>query len=522
LRDDVGTPLASAAVTISVRGADGEALHLGPASACDGPPSNPPRGTNETIGIETDRLGAFCVRVAPDRLPSGALLRLEHVGSEGLDAARRDVPIDGLLGAPLLTWDPRPDALDLDTPRLLVHVVASAPGTDAEPVPAAGVALALEDETGRRLGAARSDGSGRAFFDVASSDLGAPGPGELVARTVAGAGSHEPLRAPVLRHVRVSLVVAQPAAPVVPHDGYVFDVGVETSRGAARSGAVEARVGGEPVGAAGVRDGRARVPVAFDVPAATTLPITFQYLPDDPSLRPGAPTLLQVSVRPPSLWRRAPLLALVALLALWTARGWRRAPAPPRPEVRPLPSLSFEGREGIIEGPSTGGEGWRGQIIDAHSAEPLAGARVAIVRRSFQGERPLAEATSDAQGMFALDVPFEPHATLVVEGPLHRRLERPSPKPGHVIVALVARRRALLDALVRAARRAGGPWKTDPTPAQVAHAAQIAGQAPTVDWARAVEGAAFGPEPVDAVAEAHVVALAPESPPSIGPPLRPH
>ncbi|HEU4538342.1 MAG TPA: hypothetical protein VFS00_29680, partial [Polyangiaceae bacterium] len=186
LRDDVGAPLASAVVILSVRGAGGEVRSLGAPFACDGAPSNPPRATNETIAVETDHFGAFCVRVMADRLPSGALLRLEHAGSEGLDAARRDVPIDGLLGAPLLTWDPRPDALDLDAPRAHVNVLASAPGTDAEAAPAAGVALALEDEAGRRLATARSDGSGRALFDVASSELGAPGAGELVARPVAG------------------------------------------------------------------------------------------------------------------------------------------------------------------------------------------------------------------------------------------------------------------------------------------------------------------------------------------------
>jgi hypothetical protein len=435
---------------------------------------------------------------------------------------RREVAVDGLLGAPILSWDPRPDAIDLDVPRLHVNVVASAPGGEAEAAAAAGVALVLEDEGGRRLGTARSDAAGRALFDIASSELGPPGAGELVVRPVAGAGVHEPLRGPVLRHARVSLVVAQPSGPVVPHDGYVFDVAVETSRGPARSGAVEARVGGEPVGTAGVREGRARLPVAFDVPSAATLPVTFQYLPDDPALRAGEPATLQVPVRPPSLWRRAPLLALVALLALWTARGWRRAPAPPRPEPKPATSAAPIGREGVIEIASASGEGWRGQVVDAHGAEAVAGARVAVVRRSFQGERVVAEAKTDAQGMFVLEAPFEPHATLVVEGRLHRRLERPAPKPGHVIVALVARRRALLDGLVRAARRAGGPWKTDPTPAQIANAAQLAGHGATAAWAHAVEGAAFGPEPVDATAEAQVLALAPEAPPSIGPPLRPH
>ncbi|HEU4404011.1 MAG TPA: hypothetical protein VFS43_01770 [Polyangiaceae bacterium] len=522
MRDDVGVPLAGAAVIISARGAGDEPLRLGPPSACDVAPAGAPRASGDGVAVETDRAGGFCVRVQPDRLPSGAVLRLEHRGGEGLDAARREVAVDGLLGAPILSWDPRPDVLDLDAPRLHVNVVASAPGAEAEAAPAAGVALVLEDEGGRRLGTARSDGAGRALFDLASSELGPPGAGELVVRPVAGAGAHEPLRTPVLRYARVSLVVAQPPGPVVPHDGHVFDAAVETSRGPARSGAVEARVGGEPVGAAGVREGRARVPVAFDVPAAATLPITFQYLPDDPALRAGEPATLQVPVRPPSLWRRAPLLALVALLALWTARGWRRAPAPARPEPRPASAPLPVGREGVIEGPSAGGEGWRGQVVDAHGAEAVAGARVAVVRRTFQGERVVAEAVTDAQGMFALDAPFESHATLVVEGPLHRRLERPAPKPGHVIVALVARRRALLDALVRSARRAGGPWKSDPTPAQVALAAQAAGQAPTEAWARAVEGAAFGPEPVDAAAEAQIAALAPEQPPSIGPPLRPH
>jgi hypothetical protein len=265
------------------------------------------------------------------------------------------------------------------------------------------------------------------------------------------------------------------------------------------------------------------VPVVFDVPAATTLPVTFHYLPDDPALRAGAAATLQVAVRPPSLWRRAPLLALVAVLALWTARGWRRAPAPPKAAERPGAPAAPAGREGVFEGGPAAEGGWRGLVLDAHTAEPVAGARVAAVRRSFQGERLVLEAVTDARGAFALDAPRDPHATLVVEGPLHRRLERPAPKPGHLTIAVVARRRALLDALVRAARRAGGPWKSDPTPAQIAFAARASGQATTESWARAVEAVAFGPAPVDAATDARVAALAPEGagPPAVPPP-RPH
>jgi hypothetical protein len=521
LHDDVGTPLPGAPLTISAQGPGNEPLRLSPVSACDQTPPGSVHAAGEGVSLETNRAGGFCVRILRERLPGGTRLQIQPRGGEGFDAPPREFVVEGVLSAPILSWDPRPEGVDLDVHRVTVNVVATEPGEEVEAAPAEGVALAIEDETGKRLGAARTDGTGRAIFDLATSEFGPPGAGELVVRPVANAGAYEPLRGPVLRTARVSLVVAQPAGPVVPHDGYAFDVAVETSRGPARSGAVEAHVGDEAVGAAAVRDGRARVPIAFEVPAAATLPVTFQYLPDEPSLRAGAAVTLQVPVRPPSLWRRAPLLALVAALALWTARGWRRAPAPPKPEPK-LPSLPLPvGQEGVVEGPPTG-DGWRGQVVDAHSAEALAGARVAVVRRSFQGEQLVGEATTDAQGAFSIEAPFESHATLVVEGPLHRRLERPAPRPGHLVVALVARRRALLDALVRTARRAGGPWKADPTPAQIASGARAAGQLATVDWAQAVEGAAFGPEPVDAAVEAQVASLAPEVAPSIGPPLRPH
>ena len=76
-------------------------------------------------------------------------------------------------------------------------------------------------------------------------------------------------------------------------------------------------------------------------------------------------------------------------------------------------------------------------------------------------------------------------------------------------IALVTRKRKLLERLVAWARRMGSPYdaRPEPTPGHVRRAAkdgQVAG------WAAAVEQAAFGGGDVDERVELEVSALAPE------------
>ena len=100
-------------------------------------------------------------------------------------------------------------------------------------------------------------------------------------------------------------------------------------------------------------------------------------------------------------------------------------------------------------------------------------------------------------------------ADLVAESPLYARVRRPAPPFGTVEIALVLRKRALLDRLVAWARKKGGAFgaEADPTPAQVRTAA--AADERVARWAAETERAAFGWDPVDAATQGAVDRLAP-------------
>jgi hypothetical protein len=98
------------------------------------------------------------------------------------------------------------------------------------------------------------------------------------------------------------------------------------------------------------------------------------------------------------------------------------------------------------------------------------------------------------------------------------------PHSGELDVALLLRRRALLDRLVAWARSRGKPFdaRPEPTPGHVRRAAGK--ELPVAQWADAVERAAYGGTPVDADAEGKVDRLAPapepadaDAPPRAGP-----
>jgi hypothetical protein len=158
--------------------------------------------------------------------------------------------------------------------------------------------------------------------------------------------------------------------------------------------------------------------------------------------------------------------------------------------------------------------GWAGSILDAHDDAPIEGARVEVVwGRSFVGAKSLVR-LADARGAFHIDPipdwgPSAAEATLTVSAPHHASLVRVLPPPGRLTIALSTRRRALLARLVEVGARFRGGVKPDPTPDELArHAAEVS-RGDVAAWARAVEGAAYGPDSIDQEREAAVSALEP-------------
>lgn len=497
LRDDVGQPLGGQRLELSALDGARPAMLAAPRS-CGHAPA-PARPQPDTYAVDTDSLGVFCVRTTG--LPVKGRVRVRFAGSGALDARSWDEAYDVDRRAPSLAWDPLPDALELDARAARVAVRATARAGADRAVD--GLWLTLTDERGAQLGRARTDADGRAAFDVPTDALAGPGVGELLVRADDGA---TPLRAKVLRVAKVSLVGAAPTEPIVPHDGHTITLAAETSRGPASSGTVEARVGAELVGTAAVVDGRAHLPLAFDVPTSGTLEISFAYLPSSSGLRGSAPLTLRVPVKPPSLWRKAPLLLVAAALLLVLANGWRRLPRPARVALRGARHARLPE---IVVLPDDGAPGLAGVVLDAHERRPLAGVRVSVRSRDFEGDRELAATTTDERGEFRLAVDAVPSRVITAEGPLHARVEVPMPTRGRAQLGLSLRRRAVLERLMDALRRAGPAWsgKPEPTPSAVAKLADARARGDVADWARAVEDAAYGAAAVDAAREAAVRAL---------------
>ncbi|HEX8790678.1 MAG TPA: hypothetical protein VF765_06985 [Polyangiaceae bacterium] len=536
--DDTARAVGGARVALHVAGTDGASLGLVNAApaACSEGASPPSVEAADALVLPADDSGRFCVRLMLPAARGTWTAHLESRATGPIDAARLDLSID-LAHAPVtLRFDPEPHVVQLDedergsTDREL-EVVAS---TEDQGVTtgAANLALVLSNETGANLATATTSNFGRAFFRVRAGLLGAPGRGELrvtfAGNATAGAATHG---VPVERRTHVDITAPDAhegsLSPGVPEDGVDVPV-VATLRCRSAScpglptGTIEVRVGEDEAisGAAALEQGHAQVVARYaSQPEPSQLHV--RYVPDAPWLQPGNELSLLQPVKPPSPLRKAPILlaGLLAIAWLVLARlpprktaGARPSRAPPPPGAKPEAGVEL-----VRAGPAAGG--WSGRLRDAHDGYAIAGARVAVERRGFERIEILAEARTDAEGAFALRLPegsasaTQPGDELVCEGPLHGQLRRPLPEPGELDVALVLRKRALLDRLVGWARRRGLPFdaRPEPTPGHVRRAA--AGEFVVAKWADAVERAAFGGQVVDARAESEIERLAPPAAP---------
>jgi hypothetical protein len=508
LVDDAGVPIALAPLIVKAFGENGTQLSLASLLPCD---PRAPRGGRSTEGVVTDERGAFCVRAAGT---TPATITVRYDGSDTYDGGEVRATVEsarGPLASVVLRFEPAVDAIDLD--RETVPVSGSlrigkseAPG---EAPKREGLTVVLEDERGTVLAETKTGGDGRARFELATKTLADPGPGELRLRFP---GSDVLAKAqtaqPVVRQVDARLSLAE--APEGSSDeDIVIEVDVTSSRGPVSGGVVEAVRDGASVGAGAVSAGKAHVVAAIGTERTTAVPITLRYVPAAPWYRPGPELTTEVKIAGTGIWKQLAIATLVFGVAAWVVAGWRRAKPKPRREDEagaPPPS----GRPGVqVIGRAPSAGGWRGVVVDAHEGTPVPGARLSIVVPAFQGDGVIARALADDHGAFA----FEPTAVrdgrLLVEADLHSTYEQALPPPSALHVALITRRRALLDRLVRWARHQGSPFDgpAEPTPGHVRRAAgRLQGHdgerwTAVEKWAAHVESSAFGPEPVHAAEE---------------------
>jgi hypothetical protein len=524
LTDDVGVPIPSSVVVISALSADGgkQPVPLPPPLSCDpegrGKPSVTRPNAHE-YSVDTDERGTFCVRAAT---PLSGTLRLRYAGTKLHEPVEARVTIDTgteRLARTVLRFEPAPEVIDLDresvaiTGSLRIDRSESSRLLQNAPTRREGLLVVLEDERGERIAEAQTGGDGRVRFEVKTARLGAPGPGELRLRfDASGALAKATATQAVVRRAVVSMSVPHPAQGNDPEDGIPIEVEVGSSRGAVTDGVVEALRNGDSVGAGRVENGKATVVVAFPAERSGSVPLALRYVPSAPWWRSGAMLEVTVRVAGPGIAKHLVLAVLVAGFAAWIVAGWRRAPKKILSADLETATAPPSGRPGVLVlGASAGQSGWRGHVADAHDGTPIAGARLRIVVPSFEGEGVIAEATSDERGTFALEAAHRSDARLIVDSPDHSAYEQALPQPSVLGVALITRRRALLDRLVRWARRTGAPYDgpPEPTPGHVRRAAGRAEASEVEAWARRVEDAAFGPTEVDGALEDEVRAAEP-------------
>jgi hypothetical protein len=284
---------------------------------------------------------------------------------------------------------------------------------------------------------------------------------------------------------------------------------------------VEARLdeGNAIVGAAPLRAGTARMIATFSRPAPASVPgpgaptLRLRYVPDAPWFVSGPELRVEQPTREPGIWTRLPLLLAAGLMVAWlvlariaSAGSVSRERQAPRASGRLAPAVR---PHVAVLHPDAARAGWVGRVVDAHDGTLVAGARVSIQRRGFERVETIASTVTSETGQFELTGAWLPHDDLVAEGTAHAELRRRVPPTGELQIALVSRKRALLERLIRWARRRGKPFDAwpEPTPDQVRRAA--GGEVAVARWADAVEHAAYAGAPIDRDAQAEVEHLAP-------------
>ncbi|HEY3667259.1 MAG TPA: carboxypeptidase-like regulatory domain-containing protein [Polyangiaceae bacterium] len=458
----------------------------------------------------TNDSGALCVHF--EGAPEHPEFELSFNDPSGLyTAATKHVVADSATRSVQMAFTPAQTVLALERDTQIV-VVATRP----EPALAAGEAVeklgitlsaARDGAPSQRLGFVSVEIGSNAELRIPSRAFGAPGPLELSAEF---AGSRTTRASRTVAHVTSTalavLSLAEPIAESHPESGVRVRVRVSSVAGAVPSGSVEARSGTTTLGSARVTDGSAELYVQLEEAAAKARPLELRYVADTPWWLPAAALSVEIPILPPSPWRRIAWIAAVAALGTWLLVGWQRPRRIERPSstgnIREVVRAAVD----IVELGNARG-GWRGRVVDAHEGTPIADAIVLVRLPAFDASGVQRTARTDQAGAFSLDGNAGPGAALEVRAPFHTPLAAPMPPPGTLVLSLMSRRRTLLARFVDWVTREGG-WERrgEATPGEVATRTD---RTEVATWARAVDEAAFGPDPLSEAKEQGVVGREP-------------
>jgi hypothetical protein len=376
LRDDGGGAVASRDVHVSVRPEHGAVL--------------------ESHTVRTDDSGLFSVELPAAE--GASVVDASFLGEPDLEASSvRVIADEQRAHVVLVVALPEGNRLSLDEPTHLVRISASSAHGGER------LRVALRNEIGTELGSGTTDATGRLALEIASSELGPPAAGRLVARSEpdqARAGAQTEV--PIVRYRETSLVWLDHAAELTGET--TLRARLSTSTGPLERRAVGVFVAGEHV-ATRLTGPDGELAIRLDptlAGSATMVSVGARFDADAPWLESSVAPERSLSVPRPT--RVVPWLALGSGALFLIVAWWlRRRPTEDEPTTRQSRAPGVVGARPFQILASL--RVVTGTIVHASTGEPIVGA---TVRCGTQ------ETTSTDRGAFTL-TPADGPSTLVVE-----------------------------------------------------------------------------------------------------------
>ena len=322
LHDDLGAPLANRELTAYLEPLQGEGRAL--------------RRTLRSNGRGRFQFDAAC-ETAACRVTR---VTVEYEGDTYYERAALTQVVEVQRAELRLQWqEPNALAVSVDEPHLLLVLTASSP------LGGAGLRVKIENELSQPVGEGTTDAGGKLELQIASTRLGAPGLGELIARSTgdaqrSAARSGKPILRTRATHTSLTAKLSQ-AAPRLE-----LEVELKTRAGPVADRAVGVFAGDKHLVTL-LTDSSGRAARALALAplqlAEGQHQLRARFESDVPgvlsSQSPEVTLTIQPSTRPSAIWLVVPALASL-LFALWSARrsaqvkpGQARS-APEAPEVQ--------------------------------------------------------------------------------------------------------------------------------------------------------------------------------------------
>ncbi|MBM4374513.1 MAG: hypothetical protein FJ095_05460 [Deltaproteobacteria bacterium] len=490
LTDETGAPLPAMWLDLQPRG-----FSLRGSARCAGTGGDSLVPRANAVRVKTTELGRACLTL-PKSATSGRL-ELRFGGDALHGAADASLAIDE--GAQqrvgvTLRFTERSVTLRSESKVLALTAELREHGESSGVIERASVELV--DSEQHRLARETTDAEGTVRFEVDSHALAAGGASDLEAR-FGGDDNHDKAAATitVVRQLRVSLALDSAPMSVSPGDDVEATIRAVAAHTTIEHGVVEVRRNGLTLVSAPLRAGEAKL--SIPTPSEARGEVTFEahFVPSAPHLIPGQPLVWSVRAETPGWRSRLSVASLVIAAAAVVFSSWRRSRLAAAPLERP--SILEPGIHVAAEARRAGR--FLGRVLDAHDNRPIAGAIVRVRRPALDGDGLLQEILTDSLGTFEFttDVATTRELVLDVRAEDYVPESKSLPSGGRLTVALITRRRALLQRFVAWAKRTGATRERrgEPTPAEVrATLRDIPG---AVTWASEVEQAAFGPDRLD-------------------------